>query len=114
RTVNVRRIKKCDPEFERAMHRRDRFFVVAVAIEIGHAHATETDSRNTRSAASEFSLFHMPFVMSSEVETSLDISEQHDLTIFRDSSTSVGMTKSHLTWARSFRCGSSSPDLFNW
>src|ERR1700687_2662089 len=59
RAVHVGGVEKCDAELERAMKRRDRLLFVAVPVKIRHAHATETDRRNDRSAASKFALFHI-------------------------------------------------------
>src|SRR5205823_4502814 len=59
RTISVRRVEERDAEFESAIQCRDRFFFIASAVEIGHPHATETDRRDARSAASEFALFHI-------------------------------------------------------
>src|ERR1022692_4020265 len=61
RPVHVRGIEKRDAELDCAMDCRDRFIIVASAVKIGHAHATESDGRNYRSAASEFALFHIKF-----------------------------------------------------
>src|ERR1700719_4217638 len=58
RSINVGGIEKSDAELERARNRSERFFIIAAAIEIRHAHAAETDRRNARSAPSKFSLFH--------------------------------------------------------
>src|SRR6202011_5886235 len=59
RTVDIGRVKKSDSEFERAMNRKNGFFIVASRIKIGHPHATKADGRYNRSAASKFSLFHI-------------------------------------------------------
>ena len=41
--VHVRRIQQGDPEFQGAVNGVDGFLIVAWAIKLGHAHATQTD-----------------------------------------------------------------------
>ena len=45
RSVDIGRIEESNAQFERAIQCRDRFGFVAVAIEIGHAHAAEANRR---------------------------------------------------------------------
>src|SRR5258708_7578885 len=59
RPVDIGRVKECDAELERAMNGRERFFIVASAVKVGHAHATEPDRGNDWTAAAEFALFHI-------------------------------------------------------
>src|SRR5579862_8854042 len=42
RSVNVGSVEKVDAKFESAVNGRDRFFVVASRVELGHAHAAES------------------------------------------------------------------------
>src|SRR5438067_546630 len=58
RSIHVRGIEKSDAELERARNCGERFFIIAAAIEVRHAHAAETDRRNARSASPKLSLFH--------------------------------------------------------
>src|SRR5262249_25556597 len=51
RTVNIGGVEKSDAEVDSAMHRGQRFLVIAVAVEIRHSHATETDCRGIRAAS---------------------------------------------------------------
>src|SRR3984893_1028678 len=59
RAVDVGGVKESDPELKRAMNCSERFLIIAAAVKIGHAHATEPDGGDDRAAASEFSLFHV-------------------------------------------------------
>ena len=43
RAVDVGRVEERDPEIERAVDRRDAFGFVGRAVELGHAHAAETE-----------------------------------------------------------------------
>ena len=43
RPVHVGRVEEGHAELERAVDRRDRFGVVAGAVELGHAHAAEAE-----------------------------------------------------------------------
>src|SRR6266480_4889528 len=58
RTVHIGGVEERNSEFKRAINRSQRFFFISSAVKIGHSHATETDCRDDRPAASKFSLFH--------------------------------------------------------
>ena len=46
RSVHVGRVEEGEPEVEGAMDGRDRFHVIARAVELAHPHATEAESGN--------------------------------------------------------------------
>src|SRR6266404_4977862 len=62
RPVDVGRVEERNAELERALNGGERFFIVASAIKVGHAHATESDCGNDWTAAAEFALFHIKLV----------------------------------------------------
>ena len=51
-------VEKIDSEFQSAMNSRDRFVVIASAVELRHSHTAEPDSRNGEASTSEFARFH--------------------------------------------------------
>ena len=56
--VHVRRVQKVDAEFQRAMYGRHRLLVVALTVELRHAHAAKAQSRDLQSALAQLSLLH--------------------------------------------------------
>ena len=55
--VHIGGVEKIDAEIERAMDRGDRLVVVAAAIELGHAHAAESQRGNGEAGGAEGSLW---------------------------------------------------------
>src|SRR5579871_6792570 len=58
RAVHVGRIEERDPELECPVDRGDRLLVVGLAVELGHAHATEALHRHLASLATESARLH--------------------------------------------------------
>ncbi len=58
RPVDVGGVEQSDARVERSVDRGDRFDVVALAVEVAHAHAAETDRRYRNAAAAELACAH--------------------------------------------------------
>ena len=56
--VHVGGVEEGDAEVERAVDRRDRLCLVADAVEIGHAHAAETEGGDFEALLAEFAGLH--------------------------------------------------------
>src|SRR5207244_10809643 len=56
--VHVGRVEEVDAFVERVMDRRDRLFVIRVAVDARHRHEPEADGGDFERAASNLALFH--------------------------------------------------------